>query len=67
MRDDSQEYRGSRVRELPRKNRTYPGGRVCAQEGCTTQLSVYNRSPMCWQHEPVRPYFERGRRKSEAA
>jgi hypothetical protein len=67
MRDDSQEYRGSRVRELPRKNRTYPGGRVCAQEGCTTKLSVYNRSSMCWQHEPVRPYFERGRRKSEAA
>ncbi|MFL5796995.1 MAG: hypothetical protein ACJ77A_03560 [Actinomycetota bacterium] len=67
MRDDLQEYRGSRVRELPRKNRTYPGGRVCAQEGCNTKLSVYNRSPMCWQHEPIRPYFERGRRKSEAA
>jgi hypothetical protein len=67
MRDGTQEYRGTGVRELPRKNRTYPDGRVCAQEGCGTRLSVYNRSSMCWQHEPVRPYFERGRRKREAA
>jgi hypothetical protein len=67
MRDGSQEYVGTRIRELPRRNRTYPGGRVCAQEGCDTRLSVYNRSALCWQHEPVRPYFERGRRKREAA
>ena len=26
-------YRGARVRELPRANRTYPGGRTCAAEG----------------------------------
>jgi len=29
---------------------------------------MYNRSDRCWQHEPVRPYFERGRKpKREAA
>jgi hypothetical protein len=67
MRDGSQEYRGNRVRELPRKSRMYPGGRVCSHEGCGTKLSMYNKSPLCWQHEPVRPYFERGRRKREAA
>ena len=67
MRDGSQDYRGNRVRELPRKNRIYPGGRVCAHEDCGTKLSVYNKSQMCWQHEPVRPYFERGRRKRDAA
>ena len=36
-------YRGARIRELPRANRTYPGGRVCAAEGCSTKLSIYNR------------------------
>jgi hypothetical protein len=68
MRDNSGEYRGTRVRELPRRNRTYPEGRVCAEAGCETRLSVYNKSPLCWQHEPVRPYYERGRKaKREAA
>ena len=31
-------------------------------------LSMYNRADRCWQPEPVRPYFERGRKpKREAA
>ena len=62
-------YRGARVRELPRPNRTYPGGRVCAAEGCRTKLSVYNRWQFCWQHEPVHEFISRGkrRRKQEAA
>jgi hypothetical protein len=64
----SLDYRGTRVRELPRRNRTYPTGRICAEPGCGTRLSVYNRAARCWQHEPVRPYFERGRKpKREAA
>ena len=69
MRDSGTlDYRGTRVRELPRRNRTYPPGRVCAELGCGTRLSVYNRSDRCWQHEPVRPYFERGTKpKREAA
>ncbi len=68
MRDGSQEYHGSRIRELPRKSRTYPADRVCAAPDCGTRLSIYNRSQLCWQHEPVRPYFERGKRsKREAA
>jgi hypothetical protein len=68
MRDTSLEYRGTQVHQLPRANRTYPDGRVCADPGCETKLSIYNRSDLCWQHEPVRPYFERGqRRKGEAA
>ena len=69
MRDNaSLEYRGTRVRELPKRNRTYPAGRVCGHPGCGTRLSVYNKSNLCWQHEPVRPYFERGRKpKREAA
>ncbi len=67
MRDQTQEYRGSSVSELPRANRTYPTGRVCADPGCSTRLSMYNRSDLCWQHEPVRPYVERGERRKRAA
>jgi hypothetical protein len=67
MRDGTNEYRGSAVRTLPRANRTYAEGRVCAETGCTTRLSIYNRSELCWQHEPVRAYVERGERKKRQA
>ena len=60
-------YRGERVHQLPKANRTYSEGRVCAADGCGTKLSIYNKWDYCWQHEPVRPYFERGRRKRDAA
>ncbi|MBI4260719.1 MAG: hypothetical protein HY658_09155 [Actinobacteria bacterium] len=68
MRDGTQELRGVRIRELPRRNRTYPAGRVCAEEGCNTVLSIYSRWKRCWQHEPVHTFVSRGRRaKREAA
>jgi hypothetical protein len=68
MKESVQEYRGSRVRELPRRNRTYPAGRVCAHDGCDTRLSIYSKWQHCWQHEPVHTYVPRGRRsKREAA
>lgn len=35
-----------------KRARTYPGGRTCGSEGCTTRLSIYNRSERCWVHEP---------------
>jgi hypothetical protein len=57
-------YRGARVRELPRANRTYSGDRVCAAEGCSTKLSIYNKWTFCWQHEPVHEYISRGKRRS---
>ena len=57
-------YRGARIRELPRANRTYEAGRTCAAEGCQTKLSIYNRWEFCWQHEPVHTYISRGKRRS---
>lgn len=57
-------YRGGRVRELPRANQTYPGGRVCGAEDCNTKLSIYNKWEFCWQHEPVHTYISRGKRRS---
>jgi hypothetical protein len=67
MRDDALEFRGARVREIPRRNRTYGSGRTCDEPGCETRLSMYNRSTFCWQHEPVRAYVSRGKRKRREA
>lgn len=60
-------FRGARIRELPRANRTFPQGRVCAAKGCSTKLSIYNRWQFCWQHEPVHTYVARGKRKRREA
>jgi hypothetical protein len=60
-------YRGASVRTLPRPNRQYEGGRVCAATGCQTKLSIYNKWEYCWQHEPVHAYISRGKRRSSKA
>jgi hypothetical protein len=60
-------FRGATVRTLPKANRTYSSGRVCAEPGCETKLSVYNKWTFCWQHEPVHTYIPRGKRKSRTA
>jgi hypothetical protein len=64
---DNQVVRGSRPRELPRPNRTYAQGRVCAHEGCETRISIYNKSAYCWAHAPLRFPLVRGERKRKAA
>lgn len=55
------------MRSLPRRNRVWGAGRVCAQDGCITTLSVYNRSKYCWNHEPLHYYIARGRKKRREA
>jgi len=67
MRDDTLEFRGARVRELPRRNRTFGADRTCAEPNCATKLSIYNRSKFCWQHEPVHAFVARGKRKRRDA
>lgn len=67
MRDQSLSLKGESIRTLPRKNRRWATGRVCAEEGCVTRLSTYNRSKYCWAHEPIRYYVPRGRKKSPQA
>jgi hypothetical protein len=62
-----QSYRGARVRELAKPNRQYASDRVCAEEGCSTRLSIYNKWQFCWQHEPVHTYVPRGKRRRTAA
>jgi hypothetical protein len=58
-------YRGKSVRPLPRPNKQYSAGRVCAEPGCETKLSRYNKWNYCWQHEPVHAYVPRGKRRSK--
>jgi hypothetical protein len=58
-------FRGASVRSLPRPNRQYIEGRVCAAPGCETKLSRYNKWEYCWQHEPVHTYIPRGKRRSK--
>ena len=67
MRDDALQLRGRPVLPLPRRNRVWRAGRVCAAETCTTRLSIYNRSEFCWAHEPVHDYVMRGRKKRPEA
>jgi hypothetical protein len=67
MRDEGLSLRGAPVRSLPRRNRVWAAGRQCAEEGCITEISMYNRSKYCWAHEPVRYYIARGRKKRREA
>jgi hypothetical protein len=59
--------KGARPRELPRPNRTYAQGRVCAEEGCETKISRYNKATYCWTHMPLTFPLVRGERKKKAA
>jgi hypothetical protein len=45
----------------------WPAGRVCAEPGCITGISIYNRSKYCWAHEPLHYYVPRGRKKAPEA
>lgn len=59
--------RGARPRELPRPNRTYGAGRVCAHPGCETRISMYNKADHCWAHAPLKFPLTRGERRRKAA
>jgi hypothetical protein len=48
-----------------RPNRTWSAGRTCDHPGCTTSLSIYNRSTSCSVHEEARVYIQRGKRRSK--
>jgi hypothetical protein len=63
MAEGTLQLRGEHAHALPRANRKFEAGRVCAEEGCETRLSIYNKSKLCWQHEPLRYDVLRGRKK----
>ena len=61
------DHLGQKVLGLNPPARTFASGRVCAREGCTTRLSIYNPYARCSAHEPI--HFPRitGRRRGRAA
>jgi hypothetical protein len=44
-----------------RAPKTYSGQRTCAQKGCATKLSQYNRREFCYAHAPTKYPRLRGR------
>jgi hypothetical protein len=54
--------RGQKPQALPRASRQYPDGRVCAEPGCETRLSKYNRREKCWAHAEMKVPRLRGRK-----
>lgn len=54
--------RGSRLRALPRASQKFAKGRVCAEPGCETRLSTYNRRDKCWNHADMKVPRLRGRK-----
>jgi hypothetical protein len=50
-REDSAPIRSIRVGIDHARVQSFEAGRVCDAPGCSTVLSVYNASPLCWQHE----------------
>jgi hypothetical protein len=54
--------KGIRPGNLPTPNRAEAAGRVCAEPGCKTTLSIYNRSSHCWQHTDIAFPNHRGKR-----
>jgi hypothetical protein len=58
--------RGNRVAGLPKPSRQAASGRTCAQKGCDTQLSVYNRAEKCWAHAGTKISPLRGRKPAVA-
>lgn len=57
---------GIRLQGGVRPSRSYQGGRVCRQDGCSTKISIYNRRDYCNAHAPVKFPRVRGHILTEA-
>ncbi len=53
---------GSGFTGTGRPSRTFPRGRVCAEEECETRLSIYNDGRFCSRHAPQAAPRMRGRK-----
>ncbi len=59
-----EEIIGYRVLPQGRAPRNFPTGRVCTEQNCATELSMYNRKNTCFRHSPIRFPRTRGRAKA---
>lgn len=53
--------KGRRIQGGVRPSKTIEATRVCADSGCVTKLSKYNRREFCFAHAPVKFPRVRGR------
>lgn len=45
-----------------RPSRAFARGRICADESCSTRLSIYNEGSYCYQHQPTAVPRMRGKK-----
>ncbi|MGH9075967.1 MAG: hypothetical protein ACRDY0_00675 [Acidimicrobiales bacterium] len=45
-----------------RPSKAFAKNRVCREQGCSTQLSMYNNGKYCFQHEPMAVPRTRGKK-----
>lgn len=57
----SENMKGQSIKGVTRPSKDFGDGRVCAQAGCSTKLSRYNRREYCYAHAPVKYPRVRGR------
>jgi hypothetical protein len=53
--------KGRKFTGANRAPKTYSNGRTCAEGGCKTKLSQYNRREWCYVHAPTKYPRLRGR------
>jgi hypothetical protein len=53
---------GSPISGNVRASKAFKAGRPCAEDGCGTVLSIYNKGRFCYQHEPMATPRTRGRK-----
>ena len=53
---------GSPITGNVRASKAFKSGRVCAEDGCGTVLSMYNSGRFCYQHEPMVTPRTRGKK-----
>lgn len=57
----SEVMKGRTIKGVTRPSKSFGEDRVCAEKGCSTKLSKYNRREYCYAHAPVRFPRVRGR------
>jgi hypothetical protein len=53
---------GEAITSAERQSRRFGAGRVCAEPGCETRLSIYNDGRHCALHEPMTTPRTRGKK-----
>ena len=46
--------KASQIKGGIRPSKSFDQGRVCKEESCNTQLSIYNKREHCFNHAPVK-------------